>query len=251
MHEEQTSPEASDLNIQRQFWNGWIAETLGESGHGSFRRGETVLRLLKSLKLLRPHILEVGCANGWLSIELAQLGQVTGIDLADKPIAAAKSRYPNINFIQGDFVNLDLPAGHFDIVVSVDVIGSVSDQRGFIDKISRVLKHGGYVILICPHKFVWDRTDFIRRSHGEIPLNWLNMKDLKGLLSHRFCLLHSETIIPGGNRGILRLINSRWLNAIVREIVPDSWIVTAKERAGLGKSLVALAQKRMLSDMNA
>jgi 2-polyprenyl-3-methyl-5-hydroxy-6-metoxy-1,4-benzoquinol methylase len=193
---------------------------------------------------LKPKILEVGCATGWLSAGLAQFGQVTAIDLADKPIAAAKTRYPHIDFIAGDFLTLDLLAEHFDLVVSVDVIPYVQDQRSFIHRIATVLKSPGYLILVAPNKFVWNRTDFVRRSQGEIPLNWLRMRDLKSLLRHRFSLLHGETIIPGGNRGILRLVNSHRLNALIQRVMPDHCIVRLKEKIGLGKSLVVVAQKR-------
>jgi SAM-dependent methyltransferase len=247
MHSLNARPAAGDLAVQEQFWNGWIADNLERESldPSSLRRGEAVVQLVRSLNLSRPNILEVGCANGWLSARLAQFGQVTGVDLAQKAIAAAKKRYPHIDFIAGDFLTLDLPAEHFHLAVSVDVISCVLDQRSFIARVASRLKSRGHLILICPHKFVWDRTDFVRRSHGEIPLNWLDMGDLKGLLRDQFELLHSETIIPGGNRGILRLINSPKLNAVMQKVFRDSDIVRFKERIGLGKSLLVAAQKRV------
>lgn len=38
-------------------------------------------------------------------VRRAQFGQVTGIDLADKEIAKAKIRYPQLKFIAGGFSN--------------------------------------------------------------------------------------------------------------------------------------------------
>lgn len=92
---------------------------------------------------------------------------------------------------------------------------------------------------------IWERTDLVRRSHGEIPLNWLNTGELERLLRDRFSVLHSETIIPAGNRGILRLINSWRLNALIQKVVPEPYIVTLKEKVGLDKTLVVVAQKRV------
>jgi SAM-dependent methyltransferase len=203
-----------------------------------------VIELAKSLNLSRPDILEVGCANGCLSVRLSQLGQVTAIDLAEEAIAGAKARHPDIDFIAGEFLNVALPVGHFDLVVSVDVICHFENQQSFVDKVESLLKPRGYLVLMCPHRFIWDRTDFVRRSHGEIPLNWLNMSDLEGLLRDRFSVMHTETILPAGNRGLLRLINSYRLNALIQRVVPQSRIMRLKEQMGLGKTLVAVAQKR-------
>ena len=159
-------------------------------------------------------------------------------------VATAKARYPQLKFIAGDFLTADLPREHFDVVVSVAVISLFEDRRRFLHRVSELLKCRGHLVLICQHRFIWDRTDFIRRSHGEISLNWLNMGELKQLLRDRFSVLHSETVIPAGNRGILRLINSYRLNGWIEKVVPEPYIVRLKERIGLGKSLAVVAQKR-------
>jgi SAM-dependent methyltransferase len=237
MHDKPNNLVAAELDIQRQFWNKWIADCLGGDSldPASLRRGETVLALLKSLTLPQPTILEIGCATAWLSTKLAEYGPVTAPDLADKPITAAQSRCPHINFIQGDFLRLTLPSEHFDVVVSVDVNAYVPDQRAFVNKVYSVLKSGGYAILICPHKYIRDRTNFVPRSHSDIPLNCLNMGPFRDLLRQRCSVLQSATIIPGGNRGYLRWINSRRLNAMVGVIVPDSWLIRVKEQESAGK----------------
>jgi len=246
MSQLQVNSTGRDLDTQRQFWNEWAADCkkVRETDPTPQRHRETIFRLLKSLGLSRPAILEVGCADGWLSAGLANFGQVTGTDLADAAIAAAQSKYPHIRFIAGDFLHMDLGPDCFDVVVSVGVISCVEDQRRFVSRIAELLKSRGFLIMTCPHKFVWDRTDFIRRSKGEIPLDWLNMRDLKGLLHDHFSVLHTETVIPAGNRGILRLVNSNRLNALIHKVVPESYIVRLKEKIGLGKTLVVLAQKR-------
>lgn len=249
MREQQVICAGPDLDIQKQIWNRWITDNLekdGQEGPDSLtlRTGVAILKLLNGLNLSSPNILEVGCANGWLSAALAQSGQVTGIDLADKAIAAAQARHPEIAFLAGDFLTAKLPGEHFDVVVSLSTINVFADQRRFLDRISELLKPRGYLILTCAYKFIWDRTDFIRQLHDEIPLNWLNMRDLKGLLRDHFCVLHAGTIIPAGNRGILRFINSYRLNKLILKIVPEPRVVRLKERMGLGRALVVVAQKR-------
>jgi SAM-dependent methyltransferase len=246
MSEQQVVATGRDLAVQREFWNCCYADSLqdGSPNPARLRRGQVVVQLLRSLNLSKPNILEVGCATGCLAAALAQFGRVTGVDLADQLIATAKGRHPHIGFLAGDFLTVALPAEHFDLVVSVDVISYFDDLRLFTDRIASLLKSRGHLILTCPHRFIWNRTDFIRRSHGEIPLNWLNMGEMKRLLRDRFTVLHTETIMPEGNLGILRLINSGRLNSLVRKVVPEPYIVKLKEGLGLGKTLVAVAQKR-------
>jgi len=246
MLKQQDTPPAQDWAFLKDFWNNWFAGI----PEGEFldptkvRHGEEVVQLLASLNLSEPDILEVGCANGWLCAALANFGRVTGIDLADKVIAEGRIKYPHVKFLAGDFLTADLPAGHFDVVVSVAVISVFEDQRQFLERVSELLTSRGYLILMCPHRFIWDRIDFVRRSHGEIPLNWRNMGELKRLVRDRFSVLDSGTIIPEGHRGILRLVNSYRLNGLIQKVLPKPYIVKLKEWLGLGKTLVIVAQKR-------
>jgi len=247
MLEQQDISTEPDWAVLKDFWNKWFAG-IPESKFldpTKIRHGEVVVQLLNALNLSKPDILEVGCANGWLCEALANFGQVTGIDLADTMIAAARIKYPQIKFLAGDFLSAaELTPGQFDVAVSIAVISVFEDQRQFLDRIAELLKPRGYLILMCPHRFIWHRIDFIRRSHGEIPLNWLNMGEFKRLVRDRFSILHRGTIIPEGHLGILRLINSYRLNGWIEKVVPAPYIVRLKERIGLGKTLVVVAQKR-------
>jgi len=51
------------------------------------------------------------------------------------------------------------------------------------------------------------------------------------------------TIMPGGDRGILRWVNSRKINRMVRTIVPEVKVTKAKEMAGLGRYFIVVARK--------
>ncbi len=232
------------IDAWRDAWNIWIETHVREDNPDNVRRGETALRLLKSLNVSNPSILDVGCANGWFSVQLARFGKVTGVDLADRAIAEAKARYPYVNFICGDFLTLEPLGGEFEVCVSIDVIAYVYDQRSFLDRVARVLAPCGYLILICPNKFVWDRTRFAGDMRGRAPFRWLYMRELKDLLRNDFVLLRSETIIPGGNMGITRIVNSWKVNKAAVKMIGADHVIRLKEKIGLGKSLVVLAQKR-------
>jgi len=230
---------------QRQFWEAWNPnmrdpEHLNE---WCIRRAEAILLLLRSLGLDRPRILDLGCGTGWLSAMLANLGSTTGVDLAEGVIATAKARYPNVTFLAGDILQMSLPANHFDIVVSQEVIAHVSDQDAYLDRAFRALKTGGYFLVTTPNKFIIERVDFPPQPPAHIE-RWLTMRQLKRLLRPRFHVLRSMTILPMGHRGILRLVNSCKINAALGLVVSWPRLEAFKERLGLGYTLIVLAQKR-------
>jgi SAM-dependent methyltransferase len=234
----------AERDSRREAWNVWVEKNVKGYYPDNVRRGETALRLLKSLNLANPSILEIGCANGWFTAQLAPFATVTGIDLADRAIAEARARYPQLSFVCSDFLALAPPDESFDIALSIDVFGYVDNQREFLNKVTEVLKPRGYLILICPNRFVWDRTRFAGQMRGKVPVKWYYMRELKELFRDQFVLLHSETIIPGGNMGILRIVNSSTVNKLIGKMINPNRVMNIKEKIGLGKSLVVLAQRR-------
>jgi trans-aconitate methyltransferase len=58
----------------------------------------------------------------WLAFGRLAIWPRNGIDLAADVIAAAQSRSPYVNFIAGDFFQISLPNGYYDLVVSQEVI---------------------------------------------------------------------------------------------------------------------------------
>ena len=47
-----------------------------------------------------------------------------------------------------------------------------------------------------------------------------------------------------GDRGFLRIVNSARFNNALSRVIPRRYLEAAKERAGLGYTLVALAQRK-------
>jgi 2-polyprenyl-3-methyl-5-hydroxy-6-metoxy-1,4-benzoquinol methylase len=149
---------APDLESQRVFWNHWDTEhrETDNLDRASARRRDEVLKALSQLNLQSPTILEVGCANGWLSAELARFGRVTATDLADECVKVASERYPHIRFVAGDFIELDI-AQKFDVVVCVDSIASMSDHDAVFSRFEQLLRPDGYLILTTQNPVVMGR----------------------------------------------------------------------------------------------
>ena len=80
--------------------------------HGECRR-RAILGFVEHLKLKNPQILELGCGLGYLANQLSCIGNVTGIDLSDKAIELAKTRYPHVSFFAGDFLEMAIEKNKF------------------------------------------------------------------------------------------------------------------------------------------
>ena len=229
------------LKEQEEYWEGW-QETRSISAW-SLRRAEAIEAILRSLNLDRPAILDFGCGNGWFTERLSNFGQATGIDLSQKAMARARALFPHATFLAGDLFEATLPAAYFDVVISQQVIAHVVDQAGYLDRAANLLKAGGYLILSTPNKFVIDRLDLPPEPLGHIE-SWLRMRDLKRALRPRFDVLRTLTVLPMGHLGILRLINSYRINALIGRLIPQKRIDALKEWAGLGYTMIVLARKR-------
>jgi 2-polyprenyl-3-methyl-5-hydroxy-6-metoxy-1,4-benzoquinol methylase len=234
------------ISEQKQFWETWNPKMRDPEhlNEWCIRRAEVILQFFQSLNLERPNILDFGCGTGWLSEMLAKFGAITGVDLAESAIATARARCPNGTFFAGDIFKLSLPANHYDVVVSQEVIAHVPDQLAYVNRAANVLKPGGYLIITTPNKFVIDRADVFPPQPPEHIERWLTIRRLKNLLRSRFRVLRSTSILPMGNRGILRFANSTKVNAMLSSFISIRHIEKLKEQLGLGYTLILLAQKQ-------
>lgn len=107
------------------------------------------------------HVLDLGSGSGQDAYLLAQLvgeqGSVTGVDATPAQLDVARRHLDwhrdrfgyarsNVAFVEGDIERLDaldLPAGHFDVIVSNCVINLVADKAAVFRAAHRLLKTGG------------------------------------------------------------------------------------------------------------
>lgn len=98
------------------------------------------------------HILDAGCGDGALAVELASRGAiVTGVDASPEMIDAARKRAPQgekkATFEVATIENLPYAAGTFDVVVAVTVLCFIEDGRTGLGEMARVLRPGGRLIV--------------------------------------------------------------------------------------------------------
>ena len=96
-------------------------------------------------------VLDVGCGGGILSESMAGLNaNVTGIDLADKPLQVAKlhllesGKRVNYRKIAVEELAVKQP-GHYDVVTCLEMLEHVPDSQSVITACAKLVKPGGWV----------------------------------------------------------------------------------------------------------
>lgn len=219
-----------------QVSNGLVGERVGLC--------ETVVAEVKNLNF--PHgskMLDLGCGAGWTSERLHQDFDYLGLDFSEKAIADARLRLPQTKFETADFLVWKAPVSEFDVVLCVDTIAVIREQDAVIEKIARSLKSRGWLVITCVNPFCYSRWRKIGPPKDGQFRKWLSKRELHALLArHGFKVTKSRTILPAGDMGILRFVNSGKINRITNGIFGKKAVQSAKESIGLGQFQVVVAQ---------
>jgi SAM-dependent methyltransferase len=100
--------------------------------------------------------LDYGCAEGGYAEALLGNGatEVVGVDVEENRIKQAVSRgIPNASFFPYNGSDLDFPDDSFDGAFVNEVLEHVADEQVSLREIHRVLRSGGYLVLISPNRW--------------------------------------------------------------------------------------------------
>jgi 2-polyprenyl-3-methyl-5-hydroxy-6-metoxy-1,4-benzoquinol methylase len=255
MHMTLSLPDRSRAMEEKSWWDTWntsyrTQEDNDEISSELFARAAAIINEI--LQAGGGRVLEVACGAGTLSRKL-KYSSYHGLDLSPAAIELAR-RKAGMPLVPGavppayeaaDFHDAPLFEEPFDVVVCIDAISSFRDQQLAMNKMTQSLRKGGHLVLTTINRFVYDRirrTQNVRLESGPVR-HWLTRGELRHLIKHAGLKIeHFSTIMPRGNLGILRVINSRRLN----EALGASFAATLrcwKESAGLGQYSVVVARK--------
>jgi ubiquinone/menaquinone biosynthesis C-methylase UbiE len=111
-------------------------------------------RELVDLPALRygDRVLDVACGTGIvarLAAERVRGGRVVGLDLNPGMIAVARSIAPEIEWQEGNGLEISSPDGSFDVVCCQQGLQFFSDRHAAAGQMRRVLVQGGRLALAC------------------------------------------------------------------------------------------------------
>jgi ubiquinone/menaquinone biosynthesis C-methylase UbiE len=102
-------------------------------------------------------VCDMGCGNGYYSLQLAKMvgpqGKVLGVDIQPEMLEqlqqrAKEEQLQNIQPIQGLLHDPKLPAGQIDLILLVDVYHEFSHPEHMLQAMRRALAPGGLVALL-------------------------------------------------------------------------------------------------------
>ena len=102
---------------------------------------------------LGRRVLEIGCGIGNFTGLLADREAVIAVDSNADCIAALKSRWPAVHAFTldaGSEAIVDLARFQPDSCVFLNVLEHIEDDVGALRSMAGLVRHGGYIVLVCP-----------------------------------------------------------------------------------------------------
>lgn len=103
-------------------------------------------------------VLEAGCGTGVLAREVIHRvrpdGSVTGLDLSESMLSVARGLCPEVDFRQGNAMDLPFDDGSFDVVIASFMLMFVPEPARAVSEFWRVLRPGGRLVIA-----VWEALE--------------------------------------------------------------------------------------------
>lgn len=122
------------------------------------QREEGTELLLKCLKIKPGQtVCDMGCGNGYYTLELARMvgekGKVLAVDIQPEMLSLLNQRakqagLANVEPVLGTLIDPKLPAGKVDLILCVDVYHEFSHPEHMLQAMRKALAPGGRVVLV-------------------------------------------------------------------------------------------------------
>lgn len=107
-------------------------------------------QFFRKLRKKPVRILDVGCASGFLTSQIADffpLSESFGIDSYKEAIRFGQKLYPKIKFKFADAHKLPFKNGWFNLITCIETLEHLENPKEAICEMHRVLKKGGYILI--------------------------------------------------------------------------------------------------------
>lgn len=123
-------------NLFQRVWHNW--------------KWNSMKQFFRDLNPEPLRILDIGCASGYLTSQVATFfphSEVFGIDSYKKAIEFGRKVYPTIKFVVADAHSLPFNNRTFDLITCIETLEHLENPRGVIKEIYRCLKSDGNVLI--------------------------------------------------------------------------------------------------------
>jgi SAM-dependent methyltransferase len=151
-----------------------------------------------------PAILDVGGRKSHYTIGLpglvtvsdlprvTEVQQKLNLGLTDRLQEETRSRRSNVKEVMyDDMTKTTLPPNSFDVIVAVEVLEHVAEDKAFVTNVARVLKPGGWFIMTTPN------GDFVENTNPDHKRHY-QREQLRVLLKSAFTEVQVVYAIQGG-----------------------------------------------------
>jgi ubiquinone/menaquinone biosynthesis C-methylase UbiE len=159
---------------KRDHWQGmgrWYHDRLGQ--------------VFKFIVVPNQRILELGCGKGDL-LALLQPERGVGVDFSAEMIERARTKYPNLQFIQADAHDLSGIGETFDTIILSDLVNDLWDVQRVFEQITP-LCHPHTRLVINFYSHLWQlplgMAQSLNLANPTLEQNWLTREDIDGMLN--------------------------------------------------------------------
>lgn len=186
------NPDKIDSLTIQQF-NKWSKSY--DSGIWNIYFQAAIERALKLTSIKNKRILDLSCGTGNLLVKACikyQANEAVGLDLSPEMLKKAATKVSaaelsnKISFVESEAGHIPYPQSHFDVVFCLNAFHHYTNQSQTIKEVNRVLKSGGFFILLDPFsnnmiRGLWIRL--IKKAFREPFARFLTREEIKNLVA--------------------------------------------------------------------
>lgn len=165
--------------------------------------------IVEHIRLLcdKRDVLDLGCGSGaYIGFALESTCKVSGLEVSQNMLNAAKKRYPKADFILGDAQETRVESESFEVIYSIGLLEYVNVENT-LKECYRTLKSNGRLMILTPNKYGGRKfvTRYLKGKNNSSPKYYsrrevLNALDKQGFYIDKVImddgLIYLPNVIP-------------------------------------------------------